>query len=800
MSFKSSLRAYALLAFLLAGAGCVPRFDPDAMQLRADGDTAPVYGAYSAGQTFTAVRSGLSAVEVDWSAGSGLRGPLVLHLREQGSASDLRQAQIVSLPDGSPLVWRFTPLPDSAGRAYSIEIDAPRATESNPLKLRASYHDVYAPGTLLVDGEAAPGDLSFRTYYDYGLDTLGGDLANALAWLWLAVPALLLFWAPGYVLLQRVPYLRERFDSWERAALAVGLSLATFPVLLLWVTNVGAALSEWAARVLFGVIGVVVLVTLARNWRTATHTACNRQDVVAALVLAVVLALGLVVRLLAIRDLALPAWVDSVHHVLIARIVVETGQIPLTYQPYLDVQQATYHYGFQSLVAAFTWLTGESLPKATLLAGQFLNTAVALQVYLLTRWLTGRRLAPLLAAFIVALLSTMPAFYVNWGRYTELGGLLILAPAFVLCIEAARRRDWRVGALAVLAAAGLLATHYRVFAFFVCLVAAWWLVELAKQPRRWRARAVEAAFLAACLGLGMALLMPWIARVATDLWWRGLTEWNAGPAGAHADFGWEYVTYGFDRYLLALGALGALVALGKRQWFSAVLLVWLGMLFVITNPSLFGLPGEALFDNVSMLIVWFMPLAVCCGWLGDEMVARWLGGLSGAGRVAFYWVAGSGMVALSALGIYQQITMVRPNSLFALQADRDAIAWLAENTPPGSRFLINARPWDALLYAGTDGGYWITPLAGRQTTTPPALYGLGDAEHVMHVLELDRRIAASSGDPDALARLMRDEGVRYVYIGALGGELDPGALRASARFRTVYDNGRVTLFGLAALP
>src|SRR5688572_28604170 len=40
-------------------------------------------------------------------------------------------------------------------------------------------------------------------------------------------------------------------------------------------------------------------------------------------------------RLFQVRTLALPAWVDSVHHTLLLRILLEQGQIPDTWAPYL---------------------------------------------------------------------------------------------------------------------------------------------------------------------------------------------------------------------------------------------------------------------------------------------------------------------------------------------------------------------------------------------------------------------------------------------------------------------------------
>ena len=797
-----------LLALTLTG--CLVRFDPDTMQPRAEVEAPPVYETHTVGQTFVAARPNLRAIEVVWQPPADDTGPVVLHLRsDPASTADLARVEINA--DGQPVArWRFPPIPDSQGRGFYLLIEAPQARADHPLRLHAVTRDVYTPGSAYADGLPWPGDLTFRAFYDYDLAMLLGDLATGLGDVWLFLPAAALFWAPGFLLLQCWPAARRRFDGWEQVALALGLSLAAIPFLLLWITQLGGALCAPTARVLFGGCGVVAVVVAGARLRyPVTHHAprftfhASRFTLHASrlaphisrvLPMALVLAVGLVARLLAVRDLALPAWVDSVHHVLVARIIAESGRVPASYEPYVAVPDATYHYGFQASVAGFAWLSGKALPQAMLLVGQVFNLAAALQVYLLARWLTRRRWAAFFSALIVALLSTMPAYYVSWGRYTQLSGLLILPVVSILSIEAAGRRDRRAAALGVLALAGLILTHYRVFAFYVCFVAVWWLVELARYPRAWRARLRELGWHAVVGLLALAVLMPWVLGVAAGLWLRAFAYWGGKPSAALWDFSWHYVNSGFDRYMLVVGLLGAVVALVDRRRFSAVLLLWMGALFVITNPSLLGLPGEGLTNNVAMLITWFMPLAIWCGFLGDELLRNWLAVLKGRWRTLCYLLTATGLVALSIAGVRRQITIVNPDCVLGTQADVEALAWIEGHTPPGSRFLINAKPWQGSTYVGTDGGYWIAPLTQRPTTTPPALYPLGDRDDMLHVREFGQRVEELVTDPAGLWALLREEGVDHVYVGTLGGPLDPEALRADPGFRLLYAGGRVHIF------
>jgi hypothetical protein len=784
---------------VLALTGCMARFDPDTMQPRVEVEAPPVYGMQTVGQTFVAARPGLCAIEVIWRTSAAVTGPIVLHLRSDlDSTADLARVEIT---DCQPTVrWRFPPIPDSQGRGFYLLIEAPEATIDHPLRLYAAAHDVYTPGRAYVSGSPLSGDLVFRTFYDYDLSMFLQDLSKGLREAWLFLPTVALFWAPGFLLLQCWPAARRRFDGWEQMALAVGLSLAIIPLLLLWITQLGGALSATMVRVLFGGLGVAAAAVAGRRlWRlraTEARAVVLRESVGQAALMVLILGAGLVARFLAVRDLALPVWVDSVHHTVVTRIIAESGQVPSSYEPYIPMTDAIYHYGFHASVAGFSWLSDKPIPWVILVVGQVFNLAAALQVYLLARWLTRRRLAALFAALTVALLATMPAYYVSWGRYTLLGGVLILPVASVLSLEAAGRKDWRAAMLGGLALAGLFLTHYRLCIFHVCLVASWWLVKMVRCLPSWRARLWEVGWYAAVGLLALVLIAPQVPAISVYVWPRAFAQQGGGASAALGDFSLHYVTSGFDRYMLTLGLLGAIVALVRKRRFSIVLLLWVGGLFVVTNPSLLGLPGEALVTNVVMLGTWFMPLAVWCGFLGDELLSSWLAILQGRRRTLCYLLATTGLVVLSVIGIRRQITIVNPDCVLATQSDQEALAWVEQHTSPEDRFLINARPWteSRSAYIGTDGGYWIAPLAQRSTTTPPALYGKGDREGILQVREFNQRMEMLAAYPEGLGALLRDEGIGYVYVGTLGGPLYLEALRADSGFRLIYANGRVHVF------
>src|SRR5262249_27555641 len=149
-----------------------------------------------------------------------------------------------------------------------------------------------------------------------------------------------------------------------------------------------------------------------------------------------ILALTLWTRFKQIEGLALPPWVDSVHHALMIRVAAEHGQVPYSLRPYLPVDQLPYHWGYHVFTAAIMQLSGLPLTQAMLWTGQALNTLQALVAGALAAHLWRRPLAGVVAALVVGLISIMPAYYLSWGRYTQLAGLLLLPPLAVA---------WRMG-------------------------------------------------------------------------------------------------------------------------------------------------------------------------------------------------------------------------------------------------------------------------------------------------------------------------------------------------------------------
>jgi hypothetical protein len=145
-------------------------------------------------------------------------------------------------------------------------------------------------------------------------------------------------------------------------------------------------------------------------------------------------------------------------------------------------------------------------------------------------------------------------------------------------------------------------------------------------------------------------------------------------------------------------------------------------------------------------------------------------------------------------------SVVNTQTIIATPADIAAVRWVAANTPPDARFLINSTSWIGNATRGTDGGYWLLPLAGRMMTTPTALYIYGDLADKQHADAVNRRVAAVGGNRAMLHDLVRRERIDYVFVGSNSGTITPDMLRNDSLFVPVYDQDGVLIVAAQATP
>lgn len=791
---KSSLWLWLLAGLVgvwLASFGFAPITAMDVSQLRLN-QAAPLSSQFRLRQTFRPQHNGLSTVELLAIVypSSSLTATLTLELYT--ATGDLVANKTFTSPQhNQPLKLEFAPIADSLGHEFTLQISS---SPNNNLSVWAYSLDGEPSGELRVEEQVIPGDLYFQTRYTFLLPEMMREAGRMVVLLmqW-GVALWLTLFAPGVLILKILRFEYSMQDHWARWGLALGISLSLGALAWQWATVINWQWTEASLILVYGIPGMLTAFLTVFDWRKRRPKFTVRDVIV----LGILFVSGLV-RWWAVRDLAFPQWVDSPHHLLIARLLSELGQMPLSYEPFLPVTEFTYHFGFHALAATWHLLTQHTWPDIFLFGGQILNTLMALAAYSSVMLLARRPQAAIITAWLIGWVSLFPAYYVSWGRYTQLAGWLILMPLLALIwrlvsVNSSTRRRWiLVGLIAVLAS-GLTLTHYRVLGFFATFV----LVALAlgrQQGWKW----LSGVTVLTCL-----LSLPWLWHLSQYAIRPVILEPNtlASP-GTYNAFPWNYFDSGVERSWLAVTGVAAIWGLQR-----GLRLMWLLVGWVIFTTAVLNIgPGSWLVNNNSWAISLFAPGALILGvglaewWKTAEKRQRILPqSHRRLAKAASYLLISTLAVfigLLSVLGIRAQISIVNPVTTLYLPADREALDWVAQNISSDAHFVTNAWHWQYSIWANSDGGAWLWPWYGLRGTMPPLDYYY-DKPWLSDVNITNESLAKikDARSPEMLD-LLRREGVTHVFIGARGGNLKPEMFVNAPEYKLLYTNGAAWVFEL----
>ncbi len=806
-----------LLAFWAMGCTCWSE-DVDVRQERWNSATAPLRDSSVLVQSFTCSRPGLYAIEVL---------PAFYDAAEQGRlfASVFRKGpeptmiaelsvDVAGLKPNQPLAFTFAPQWDSAGHTYDLLL-----TASPDLSLGFWYcsDDVYGGGHLqLGPFSVDSGDLRLvtRCYYNPLSFSQAAtvlvpqwlQLASPEQWAWLPMVVIMVLLLPGF-LVMRLLWWPDWGDVVAGLGFCVALSLTCVPVALLWSSAIGLHWSQSGVALAGSAAGLCTVALISKSKRNVVSLHLQLRNPVATGTALLLLVGTLVLRFVQIRGLLLPAWVDSPQHVLVAQLVALNGGVPQSYEPLLPVSGFAYHFGFHATLVLFHWLGRLPLPQGMLVLGQILNVAAALSVYLLSARLARRRLAGIFALFMVGFVSFMPAYYLSWGRYTQLAGLVALPGAVVAAMEWLARPRRRAGllALSALMCGGLFLVHARVTVFAACFVVAYLFVEVMRCYLGGHYRELGELLLRAVVLLFITLVViaPWLAQVfqTTREALRASNSSLLGDASYNA-FPLELLWVRHNREMLALAGMGVLLGVLRRRREVLWVVCWCALVGLVVNPGVLGLPATNLLNNATAVISLYLPLAVLVGGAGTALFDGVRGALArDRGRVAAFGrrcLAPAGVLALTVgvlYGFCSLSSVVNPTTVLVDKGDLAAMDWIAANTSEDATFLINAREWQLGVYAGTDAGYWIHCLTGRRILVPELPYVYGSRDVTSVVSEVGAAVSkAGQVTPTELWDVARRAGATHVYIGSRGGPLEPDMFGSAEQYDPVYSADGVWIF------
>ncbi|MBN1872999.1 MAG: hypothetical protein JXA33_02130 [Anaerolineae bacterium] len=602
----------------------------------------------------------------------------------------------------------------------------------------------------------------------------------------------------------------------QRWIVAVSLSIAFYPIffyglrfILPWLT-----LGPYKVSALLLVFVMIIVWKLRGDWRQIFTLNWMEIGTI------IILGLTLFTRIWFIRDHPYPAWSDSLHHVLLTHLTAVNGQLPLDMEPYFPIPLGQYHLGLYALAAPVQWLAQVPAYTALLWTAQVLNGLCGLGVYFVLDRNVGRW-AGVIGALTVGLLSHQPAFYVNWGRFTQVSSQTVLLVACWMTVDViamwqhsdsndTSKLGWHIFFVSLLNAA-VFTLHFTVALFYLCLLG----LLVAKQlwiaaRHKCITRVSMGIMLIAILSLVWVTPVLWPAlKIYVANRTRDITQLVASSViesanKAYFTFDWQSFYYlTVYPWLLIVLLFCFVIGLIRRNELVIVVALWVVLLFLIGNLYILGIRILKLTNLGAVLVMLYLPIGIVIG-----------SGLYELGRI---WQTASdklrtrlmlvGIVGLGCFAAYDYVSdlqvydNVEPYRFFVTPDDMTAMAWIRENTPEDALFAVNTYFWLPNAPHGTDAGYWIPYFTGRKTTVGVMLNHLGDWSYQSHIVEMSRYVEEISKEPQKLEvalEALYDFGVDFIYIGKQGNfsgaGLNVAQLDAAADVTLVYERDGVSIF------
>jgi hypothetical protein len=245
--------------------------------------------------------------------------------------------------------------------------------------------------------------------------------------------------------------------------------------------------------------------------------------------------------------------------------------------------------------------------------------------------------------------------------------------------------------------------------------------------------------------------------------------------------------------------------LWRRERGAALVSLWWFLILLAANPQWLGLPGAGALTNFAVLIAAYLPAAILIGGLLPGLARETALGLHLPFRRLWPLAASAGLLAIALLGADLRRADIRADE-YALvtHPDRQAFAWIATNTPPEAGFLVNSFRAFVNARVGSDAGWWLPLLAGRDNSVPPLNYtserepwpGYRQSLHA-----IPEALAAGGPDSPTVLSLLDEQGLTHVYIGQQQGQvnysgptLNPADFETSPHYELIYHQDRVWIF------
>ncbi|MBV7329274.1 hypothetical protein KFU94_13760 [Chloroflexi bacterium TSY] len=567
----------------------------------------------------------------------------------------------------------------------------------------------------------------------------------------------------------------RKWPGLQKFIVAIGLSIAFYPILFY-------TLHFWSPAVVLGpykISTILIICAVITGWGFQSKwKELFRFDALEWIAIAV-FGLTMITRLWVAHRNPFPAWSDSLHHTLLTQLTAQQGRLPESLDPHFPVPLQMYHLGLYSLAASVEWLTKAPSHSALLWTSQFLNGLAGIGTYLVLDRRAGR-LGAIVGAAVVGLFAHMPAFYVNWGRFTQMAAQSILLIAWVVTVDgivawtesrnekhrgtSSLRTEWYL-LFGALFSAGLFLLHFRVVAFYGILLGLSLLIEYWRHGSEHRLYFILGSLISGTITFIFITPALWDAL-------RVYLAFKQAPSPLtleqEAQIAQNFYNFPLSsvpnlvakNWLLVLSFIASVICLLQRNFIAFLTLLWVGLLFLAGNAYLSGIRVLKFTNLGAILIMYYLPVGLLIGLASHELLKLIPASFRKRSEIAVATI-----IFLAGLPAgWQRITMLEPHRYFVTQSDLVAMEWIHNNIPSDAQFAINTHFWLPRIPHGYDAGYMIPYLTGHSITSSIMISHLAPTDYREEMLTTSHLVKKLEETTEVLPELY-DRGVHYIYIG-----------------------------------
>jgi hypothetical protein len=782
----------------------------------------------SIGQTFVAHYDGLNGFEIYFEPNQPGNGNIELHLLKD--TWEKESLAIGSIPIREITAAGFYPI-EFSPQSVSFQKDyylLLQIAGAGQVLVGSGTGESYLNGAIYRNNEPGDAQLSFNIIYSPGLLTFG-LLKEGFTWLMYLLVAAFLFVIPGWAILSYIYPVWQRYDWASQLALSVGVSLAFYPLLLLWTNLIDFQLGPFYAWLppVFGLLSI-----FWRKKHNRSAVSLKRISEAGSLwidfTLIIILGMIFAMRFWVIRSLDAPMWGDSVQHTIITQLILDNGGLFDSWEPYAPYNTLTTHFGFSVFAALFAWVTKLNSVLATMLTGQIINGLAILAIYPLSiKMSRNNRWAGIGTLLAGGLLSIIPAVYVNWGRYAQLSGQVILPISIYFTWIALEKNDsfflfdiikdnWKLYILAGIGISGMTLSYYRMPYFFVtfilCLMLLYGVHKWQFQFNQWKNRIVILSFVAA---ISLLLFLPWGVQLFGSKLALGMENSltiGVSSSTKHPNIDLLYSVINYLKilfsniyqyspaYLLIGSGLSWVIAVNKRRWAVVIMPLWVIILLAYSIGRKFNLPGSHYIKDFTIYIALYIPISVI---MGNLVVT-----ITELKHRNKFWLPSLCILIITVAileGGKQRLIVDQFSYNMVTRPDIRASEWIKNNTFENALFLAQGFEYRGTV-AGSDAGWWLPLLAGRSNSVPPQYAQFNETSHpkdfTKQVVDLVDVLETHSIVEEKSIQALCKMGITHTYHGQRQGKVGQSIQlfstmdldRIPTFFTKIYHRDRVQIY------